>query len=366
MSSNKHIADCVVVGGGIIGLMTARELANAGVKVLLVERGEIGRESSWAGGGILFPLDLWQISQSMIEMIFWSQKHYPRLSEELRSSTGIDPELINSGMLILDDREFGPALEWRRHHDYPIEMLRKSDVLTRCPLLGKRAFESALWLRDVLQVRNPRLLKALENHLRAAGVAIRTRSTVTKITVRQGTVHGIEVGKERIASGAVIVATGAWSSTVIAPTLTSINIYPIRGQMLLLRGPVGLVKPIISGQGHYIIPRKDGRILVGSTLENVGFDKTTTAHAFDELKAAAVTLVPKLIDCEIERHWAGLRPGSKDGIPIISDVPGVRGLFINAGHFRNGLLLAPGSAKLMSDIVLGYVPTLNPAPFRLT
>lgn len=357
--------DCIVIGGGIIGLMTARELMNAGLKVLLVERGEIGQESSWAGGGILLPLHLWRIPVSLLNMVFWSQKYYPKLSEELYSKTGIDPELIQSGMLVLDEKEFGSALEWRKKHDYRMELLSKNETLTLCPILKERLFESALWLRDVFQIRNPRLVKALKKFLGDAGVKIKPYSLVTKINVKHGHVEGIEFNKERVQCRLVVVACGAWSSELMSDLRIRVDIFPIRGQMMLFRGEPGLINSMIIEQGHYIIPRKDGRILVGSTLEDVGFNKDVTQQAFDELKSAAITLVPILESYQIEDHWAGLRPGSKDGIPIISEVPDVKGLFVNAGHFRNGLLLAPASAKLMSDIIQGCASIVDPGPFQL-
>ena len=134
--------------------------------------------------------------------------------------------------------------------------------------------------------------------------------------------------------------------------------------MLLFHGHEKGVTSIVSGHGYYVIPRNDGRILVGSTLEDVGFDKTVTENAFNALKSASLNLVPSLADWEVEHHWAGLRPGSPNGMPTISAVPESKGLFVNTGHYRNGLLLAPGSAKLMADIIQGHKCTLDPAPFR--
>ena len=365
MRSKADRVDCIVIGGGIIGLMTARELTNAGLKVLLVERGEIGQESSWAGGGILLPLHLWHIPASLLTMVFWSQKYYPKLSEELYGKTGIDPELIQSGMLVLDEKEYGSAQEWRKKHDYRMELLSKDETLTLCPLLNEKLFESALWLRDVFQIRNPRLVKALKKLLRDAGVKIKSHCQVTKLDVKDGHVEGIELNNERVQCRLVVVACGAWSSELMSDLPVRLDIFPIRGQMMLFRGEPGLINSMVIEQGHYLIPRKDGRILVGSTLEDVGFNKHVTQQAFEELKSAALTIVPRLRSYQIEGHWAGLRPGSKNGVPIISEVPNVKGLFVNAGHFRNGLLLAPASAKLMSDIIQGRTSIADPGPFQL-
>ena len=357
--------ECVIVGGGVIGMMTALELANAGARVLLVERGDVGRESSWAGGGILCPLYPWQYPAFMMELVFWSQEYYPDLSVELRQKTGVDPELIRSGMLILDDKEVEQGLAWGKTYSIEVEKLDKNDLARRFPRVNQKISDSALWLRDVYQIRNPRLVKALRKILADVGVETRLHSPVTKIRIHHGRVEGVSIHGDRINSQIVVVASGAWSSVVMGDLPRHVDVVPIRGQMLLLRGQAGFIAPIVSGIGQYIIPRRDGHILVGSTLEDVGFDKRTTEDSFRTLYTAALTLIPELVDWTVEKHWAGLRPGSKGGVPIISEVPEVKGLFVNTGHHRNGLLLAPASAKLMAELIQGHSPTLDPCHFQL-
>ena len=357
--------ECVIIGGGVIGLMTALELANSGAKVLVVERGKIGQESSWAGGGILCPVYPWQYPDFIMEPVFWSQKCYPNLCAELYGKTKINPELLRSGMLILDDNQVDNGLAWGKTYGIRVEQLDKNDLIRHFPEVSQKICKSALWLNDVYQIRNPRLMKALKTLLDDMNVEIRLQSPVTKIRTHRGRVEGVDICCDRVDSRIVIVASGAWSSEVMSNLPSHLNVVPKRGQMLLFHGQDKFVKPIVSGNGQYIIPRKDGRLLIGSTVEDVGFDKSTTDDAFRKLQAAALKLVPALANLPIEKHWAGLRPGSQDGIPTISDVPGIKGLFVNTGHHRNGLLLAPASARLMAELIQGHPPTFDPNPFKL-
>ena len=163
----------------------------------------------------------------------------------------------------------------------------------------------------------------------------------------------------------IIVASGAWSAQ-FSVTKSSVNVIPVKGQMIMYRGEPDLVKRIVLSEGHYIIPRRDGRILAGSTLEKIGFDKTISVTAFDELHRAAVELIPLLSGLEIERQWAGLRPGTEKGIPYICQHDEVEGLYIHAGHFRNGIVLGAASAELMTELVLGREPWCDVSPYSMS
>ncbi len=185
----------------------------------------------------------------------------------------------------------------------------------------------------------------------------------TALRIRGSRVEGAETESGFQAAGAVIVAAGAWSGMLLSAFGPGFGIEPVRGQIALLRGRPGLLAAIVGADCHYLIPRRDGRILAGSTVERAGFDKTTTREAVDELAAAARSLIPALSGAPVETAWAGLRPGSPGGIPLIGPHPSVEGLFLNPGHYRNGLFLAPGSAALLADLVLQRPPLLDPAPY---
>ncbi|HEM47619.1 MAG TPA: FAD-dependent oxidoreductase, partial [Alphaproteobacteria bacterium] len=166
----------------------------------------------------------------------------------------------------------------------------------------------------------------------------------------------------RLGADTVVVAGGAWSAEIMREMIP-LDVVPVRGQMLLFRAAPETLHRILLQEGRYVIPRRDGRVLAGSTLEYVGYDKSVTEQARAELWEAAVRLVPALADCPVENHWSGLRPGSPEGIPFIGKVGNISGLYVNAGHFRNGVVLGPASARLLADLILERSPIVDPAPY---
>jgi glycine oxidase len=357
------MSDILVIGGGVIGLLTARELAAAGADVTLVEMGETGRESSWAGGGIISPLYPWRYDDSVTALARWSQAVYPELCETLRDESGIDPEYITTGMLILDEHEQEDALAWAATHGAVVEIIDADAARTFEPGLGLRP-KSALWMPELAQVRNPRLTKALRRSIERE-VRVREHEEVVELLVDQGRAAGARTRKETIHADKVVVCTGAWTAKLLEQLGTKPEIEPVRGQIMLFFANPGQVNHIVLFRERYVIPRKDGRILIGSTLEHTGFLKTTTAEAKEELYRIAVEMFPLLRRTPIENHWAGLRPGSPSGIPYIGSYPGIRGLYFNAGHFRNGLVTGPASARLVADLILTREPVVDPAPYAL-
>ncbi len=355
--------DFIVIGGGLIGMLTARELVNAGHQVTLLEQGTTGRESSWAGGGIISPLYPWRYDDAVTALATWGQKHYPALSLELNRESGIDPEYTRNGLLILEPEDMQAALEWRHRTPQPIEKL-DSTALAGCEPALLSSATQALWMPQVAQVRNPRLVKACLGAIEQR-VEIRRETPVTGLCVEQGRLMAVEIPQERLSAAAVIVCAGAWTGGLLEPFIPSPRIEPVLGQMILYRSQPDAIRRIVLHQDRYVIPRRDGRVLVGSTLEYRGFHKQTTPEAREALADYALARYPVLRDAEIEHHWAGLRPGAPEGIPYIGSIPGAEGLFVNAGHFRNGVVLGPASARLMADLVLGREPILDPGPYSL-
>ncbi|MGD2076271.1 MAG: glycine oxidase ThiO [Gammaproteobacteria bacterium] len=354
---------CVVIGAGIIGMLTARELMLSGWRVTMLERGRAGSESSWAGGGILSPLYPWRYPDPVNALARWSQQHYAELCRLLEESSGVDPQWTPSGLLIADVEAPPAAIQWAGRFGARLEFVDAARARQLEPRLGLEA-ATAAWLPDVAQVRNPRFARALRVTLQKAGVDIRTDCAAVEWKREGDRIAAVRTAAgEEVTADRFVVASGAWTAGLLEPTGLSLPIEPVRGQMIVFRGPPGLVSRISLYKGHYVIPRRDGRVLVGSTLEYVGFDKQTTGEALDELKRAALELIPNLGTLPIEHHWAGLRPGSPRGVPIIGPHPEIANLYICAGHFRNGVVLGPASARLLSNQLLEGRPILDPTPY---
>jgi glycine oxidase len=357
------MSDVLVVGGGIIGLLTARELVESGAAVTLIEMGETGRESSWAGGGIISPVYPWRYPDAVTALATWSQSAYPGLADTLTHETGIDPELTVSGMLVLDLEEQSLAVAWAARHGHPIETVEGFHLHEIEPQLGP-GLTRGLLLPRIAQVRTPRLAKAVRRSVEER-IELRENEEVLELLVESGHVTGARTPEGTLEARRVVVCAGAWTAKLLEQLGQAPEIAPVRGQMILFYGKPGQINHITLHRERYLIPRRDGRMLFGSTLEHTGFVKTTTAEVKEALYRAAFEMFPLLKRTPIEDHWAGLRPSSPSGIPFIGAYPGVDGLFINAGHFRNGLVTGPASARLAADLVLGREPVLDPLPYAI-
>lgn len=358
--------DCIVIGGGLIGMLTARALRRRGLSVGILERGPFGREASWAGGGILSPLYPWRDATAAADLAAAGAGMYPVLARELAEATGIDPEWRRCGLLALDVNDQRPALAWAATRGFEMSVIDPAGVAPLELLLAAQ-HHSALYRPNVAQIRNPRLLKALQQELRSSGAKLLADEEVVAIEAKRDRVSGVRTAKGTLYKcGKAVIANGAWSGRLLRETGLDLAIRPIRGQMILLQGSPGMLRRIVLQQSHYLIPRSDGAIVAGSTVEDVGFDSATTEQALRELKEFVAALAPALAELPVAKHWAGLRPGCGQGIPYIGAHPRLEGLYVNAGHFRNGIVMAPAAAELLAALMLGETPPIDPVPYALT
>ncbi len=353
----------VIVGGGVIGLLTAFNLAADVEQVVVCDKGALGQESSWAGGGIVSPLYPWRYSPAVTALAHWSQDFYPQLGERLFASTGVDPEVHTTGLYWLDLDDEAEALAWAAREGRPLSAVDVARAYAAVPVLGP-GFERAIYMAGVANVRNPRLVKSLKAALQAlSNVTLREHCEITGFSREGERICGVETVDGPIRADQVVLTAGAWSGDLLRPLGLELPVEPVKGQMILFKCAEDFLPSMVLAKGRYAIPRRDGHILVGSTLEHAGYDKTPTEAALASLKASAIELLPALADATPVGHWAGLRPGSPEGVPYIGQVPGHEGLWLNCGHYRNGLVLAPASCRLFADLLLGRTPIIDPAPY---
>ena len=361
--------DIVVIGGGVIGLTVANELLRLGAKVRILERNYCGKESSWAGGGILSPLLPWDYPDPVTELTQFSNRLLPGLAETLRQKTGVDPEYRACGMLALPDMnnkegiKFIGAKNWCARNTFPLKEVYPNEAFPKLTF-GEFADKSALWLPSVAQVRSPRLLQALKISVELSGGSIIEHTKVTGWRMGQGRVESVITDRGEYSGTDYIVAAGAWSREILDKYALKINIYPVRGQMLLFKVETGLLDAVVLQNGFYLIPRQDGYILAGSTVEDSGFDKNITTDARKQLLEKAHNFLPELTERTLVGHWAGLRPGSPENIPVISRHPAFDNLYLNSGHHRYGVTMALGSAHLLSNMIMKNPQPFDVAPYK--
>jgi glycine oxidase len=356
--------DVLIIGGGVIGLTTAYFLTREQVKVEIVDQGEMGREASWAGAGIIPPSDPTHARDPFDQLRAHSSVLYPKISAELREQTGIDNGYRRSGGLVFhDDKESYFEREWRS------EGVRFEDVqgsaLRRLELSLAADVTSACFLPELAQVRNPWHLKALECYCQGRGVRLRPNCPVVGFERQGSHITGVRTHDGMLRADRYLVTAGAWSGGLLESLGWRLGIKPVRGQIALLNTGVPIFRRVLLKGKRYLVPREDGRVLIGSTEEGVGFDKSTTAEAIQGLMRFAISLVPGLADAHQERSWAGLRPGSPDGLPFIGPVPGMSNLFVAAGHFRAGIQLSPATGLILKELFLGQPLTVSLDGFRL-
>jgi glycine oxidase len=341
----KLESDFLIIGAGAIGLSSAIELLQRGAKVTILERAVAGKESSWAGGGILSPLCPWDYPDEVTRLTSRGAALFSAWAAALYSTTGIDPEYELSGMLVLPPFDASVAQHWCGAHDVPLQIFKPEN-------LPQFVQTEALYLPQVAQVRNPRLMQALRARVEMLGGRIVEHCEVREILHGDGIVTGLTSPITKYQADDYIVTAGAWSKQVLGQCAMQMDIKPIKGQMLLFKFAAPPLDHIVLQGDMYLIPRRDGHLLVGSTLEDVGFDKKITQAACDSLRQKAEAVLPKLQNMTLIQHWAGLRPASPRNIPTIGRHPNLRNLYVSSGHFRYGVTMATASVEILLNEIL--------------
>lgn len=351
----------VIVGGGIVGCMTAMELVQRGCSVTIVERNQIASqtsgESSWAGGGIIFPLLPWLYSEHVNALTVGSANFYRDLSLRLQSETGVDANFEQSGFLLLPNFDVQAAQAWCERNQVPVQAVKASAFGVQS-LSGEDAF----WLPNVCQIRPPYLMQAMRKWLEQNNVTMLEHTELLPLKETQQLHEWQTVSGETLTADQFVVTSGAWSFELLKETAAKLNIKPMRGQILLYK-PQKNLEQIVYREGFYMIPRRDGYLLAGSTLEDVGFEAAVTQAVRDEISAKAEAIMPELTTQPIIKHWSGLRPGTPENLPVISAHPSIKNLYLNTGHFRYGLTMAPASARLVADLMSDKAPYVDATPY---
>lgn len=360
-------SDTLVIGGGIIGLMTARALAKRGRAVTVVDRGQVGAEASMAAGGILCPLYPWRLPEPMQALTASAMQGYDEAISALEAESGQTVGLRRTGLLVLDEGELDAARSWARCWGITHRRLSAAEVGQMVPSLREPG--EGLHLPGMSNVYSADLIRALKASAETLGIRILEHSGVRDLAIDSGGGIRVETESGRLNADEVVIAGGAWSGLLAERLGGRLPVRPVRGQIIEYPpGRVGLTVMLLHGR-RYLVPRPGGELLVGSTLEEAGFDHATTDEARQSLRRAAEALLPELRGQVPGRHWAGLRPAAPDQMPYIGPWPGrPKGsarLYLNTGHFQNGILLAPLSGEILAALMTGEAAPVDPVPFRI-
>ncbi len=362
-------SDVLIVGGGAIGLGVAWRLAQRGAGVTVIDRGPMAGEASSHAAGMLVPLAEASGPEPFLELCLASRRLYPAFAKELRESTGLDIEHAQNGLLevAMDEAEarvLAKRFAWLQTMPFKIERLDAQALRAREPGIFPKA-DAGFFVPSEGWVTTPKFAQALTRAASGAGVRLLPEHLLVAVEWQGSRVTAVRAGGERLTAGRFVIAAGPWSCQVGEQFGIRIPVFPVRGQLIALDGEPAPIHHVIYGHGIYLVRWLSAEVIVGSTMEHVGFVKEVTAQGMAGLLGAAVDLVPALAGCAVRRMWACLRPSTPDELPILGRAPGLDNVFIATGHFRNGILLTPVTADLMADLILDKPPQMDLRSFRL-
>jgi glycine oxidase len=359
-SGGGETTDAIIIGGGVIGLAVARALKAKGLpRVALIERGQLGMEASRAAAGMLAPQVEADRADAFLELACRSRDSYPDFAAALHEETGIDIELERTGTLLLSftDEDEAAALnryDWQSRAGLCVELLTGAEARELEPCLSPLVRSALRFPRD-WQVENRRLLAALAASADKLGVRLLTGTEAASLITERGRVTGVETSEGHLSAPIVVVAGGAWVSllTTTDKRAPSVRIEPVRGQMLCFEARPAIARHVIYSPRGYLVQRLDGRLLCGSTMEHAGYEKCVTGHGLQTIMAQALEITPVVSRLPLADSWAGLRPRATDDWPVLGMSAELDGLCYAAGHYRNGILLAPLTGELIAEQITG-------------
>jgi glycine oxidase len=373
MTEQIEQTDAVVIGAGVIGCAVAWRLGQAGMRVVVVERGRVGGEASHAAAGMLAPLAEADREDEFFNLTAASLATYADFARELKASSGVDVEYRDEGTLCLaltqnDEEELERRWQWLHEAGLNVRRLNAGSALKLEPLLNQ-ALRFALKFPGDHQVDNRRLMTALHGAARNAGIEFLThteaRELLTENVAGRSRVSGVVTARGEIHARTVVIAAGSWSSLLRCDEAQRFDVEPARGQMAALEMPAPAARHVIYSRRGYLVPRLGGYLIAGSTTERAGYDKRVTAGGMASVINNAIEIMPCVAEQAVIETWAGLRPRAPDDLPILGPDPRVEGLIYATGHYRNGILLAPITAQAIGELVVKGESSIDLAPFSV-
>ena len=367
-ASKNQASDVAIIGGGIMGCAVALRLCQRGIGVTVIERGIPGAEASSAAAGILGPQMEAEGPGPLLELGLKSRALYPALAAELRELTSIDVGYDRSGVLAVAFDEAGEAAlssrrAWQLARGLRVDSLSGEAARALEPALGP-AVRAALAFNDDAQVVARDLARAFSQAAAGAGARFMTGRYVRRVLVDNGAFTGVELDGDVLPAGVVVVAAGSWSGLVEGAGVPAAVVRPARGQLVSIETRPPLFRHVVSAPGGYLVPRRDGTVLAGSTLEMAGFRKEVTVGGLAAILTLARTVIPALADAPVTGSWSNFRPFTEDHLPVLG-ATAVRGLVLATGHFRNGILLAPITAHAIAELIATGKAPMDLAPFAV-
>ncbi|WP_077624589.1 glycine oxidase ThiO [Sediminibacillus massiliensis] len=361
--------DTIIVGGGVIGCSIAYRLAKRGQKVLVLEKDRIGSKASRAAAGMLGAQAELEEDGPLFQLARKSRELFLPLADEIKEDTGIDIELVNKGMYKVarseeEVEEYTRVMDFQKKAGADVEWLTGENLRVLEPMLSESVL-GAMYLEKDGQVSAPQLTEGLWKAAVAHGVEVKEFADVQSFLLGRESVDGVVTSEGKYLSENVVVAAGAWSGKLLEQAKLSIETYPVKGECFSVISPRPLLTATIFSHGCYLVPKKGGRLVVGATVHPRTFNQQITVGGISSLMEKAEKLLPAIKKAEWEMAWTGIRPQTEDGLPYLGEHPNCKGLFVAAGHYRNGILLSPITGIVMADLIERKDLNINLGPFRL-